>query len=159
MSSHNPFANAYPVGGIQWTEAEDAKLLDMLAAKRNYRDISSALGRRSVAACKCRAHQIRLGLNRKYWTAQETELAEKLIAENASEEACQAMLGRSRQACADRLRRAKDSFGNAERSGFIVEQKISIPPQVLEDRNRRLMAQKSLTAVLMGDPEENRRRL
>ena len=30
--------------------------------------------------------------------------------------------------------------------------KIEIPSHVLDDRNRRLMAERSLTAVLMGDP-------
>jgi hypothetical protein len=34
----------------------------------------------------------------------------------------------------------------------------NIPPEVIEDRNRRLMSARSLTATLCGDPEECRRR-
>lgn len=160
MSDHNPYWNAHPVGGPQWTAEEDAKLIEMKANKRSYRDISAVLGRRTMAACKCRAHQmLHPTTTRKFWTAQETELAEKLIAENATEEMCQAILGRTRQACADRLRRATDSFGNIQKSGFTLEARVSIPPEVVNDRNKRLMARKSLTAQLMGDPEPGRARL
>lgn len=84
------------------------------------------------------------------WTAQEIEVAARLVADNASEQICQATLGRTRQACRDKLRRSQK---------FVSPPKMQVPDHVLDDRNRRLMAGKSLTGWLMGDPEPNRARL
>lgn len=85
------------------------------------------------------------------WTPQETELAIQLMDEGADDAKCQAILGRSRQGCKDRIRHCKDSFGNIKKSGYSVSTK-EIPQAVIDDRNRRLMARKSLTGMLMGDP-------
>jgi hypothetical protein len=41
----------------------------------------------------------------------------------------------------------------------VTERAPSIPDEVWDDRNRRLMAQRSLTAMLCGDPEPGRVRL
>lgn len=92
------------------------------------------------------------------WTPQETELAIQLLDDGADDERCQAVLGRTLQGCRDRIRHCKDSFGNIRKSGFSVSNN-SVPQSVIEDRNRRLMARKSLTGMLMGDPEPNRQRL
>ena len=40
----------------------------------------------------------------------------------------------------------------------VLVDKIDVPETVIEERNQRLMAPRSLTAILMGDPEPNRRR-
>lgn len=40
----------------------------------------------------------------------------------------------------------------------VHERAPTIPPEVIEDRNQRYLAPRSLTAILMGDPEPNRRR-
>ena len=40
-----------------------------------------------------------------------------------------------------------------------IEQRITVPDHVLADRERRLMAERSLTAAFFGDPEPNRVRL
>lgn len=40
----------------------------------------------------------------------------------------------------------------------LYERAPTIPPEVIEERNQRHLAPRSLTAILMGDPEPNRRR-
>lgn len=93
------------------------------------------------------------------WSAQETELAEKLIRERASEATFQELLGRTRQACRDRMRRLEDTYGRFRCAGPAVP-KIKVPDSVIEDRNRRLMSRSemSVTAIAFGDPEPTRQR-
>lgn len=97
----------------------------------------------------------------KIWTAQETELAEKLVAEKASDQVCQSLLGRTRQACKDRLSRVvnKQNGISSAVNHYVSGYSVKVPPEVLHDRERRLMAPRSLTAILMGDPETGRVRL
>lgn len=102
---------------------------------------------------------MRTDFSYKTWSSQETELAEKLVMERAPEEVFQQLLGRTRQACRDRLRRLDSGIGKFRDAGPPVP-KIIVPPEVIEDRNRRLMARHlmSLAAQIMGDPEPGRRR-
>lgn len=94
---------------------------------------------------------MRMNTRFRLWSAQETELAVQLMSEGADNAKCLATLGRTRQACKDRIRHCRDAAGNIDTSGISISV-MNIPPHVLEDRNRRLMAPKTLTAMLMGDP-------
>ena len=99
----------------------------------------------------------------KIWTPQESELARRLVNERASDNVCQLLLGRTRQACRDRVNRiANKGAGITNATNHSVDTNFTkIPPEVIEDRNRRLMArsQMDLTAILMNDPEPGRSRL
>ena len=90
------------------------------------------------------------------WDAQQTELAEILIAEGADDDVCMARIGRTRGACFDRVRRVKNKeAGVSNATGHIVDNVYTrVPPEVLDDRNKRLMARylMDLTGVMMGDP-------
>jgi predicted ATP-dependent Lon-type protease len=102
-------------------------------------------------------------LTPKFWTAQETELAERLVADNSSDKICIELLGRTRQACFDRVRRMRNKeSGISNAVGHMVDiNYVKVPPEVIEDRNRRLMERYAmdLTAQLMHDPEPSRRRV
>ena len=77
------------------------------------------------------------------------------MAEGADDAAFMAAMGRTRKCVHSHLRRRNDySFGNVFKTGHYAGDKIQIPPEVLEDRNRRLMAQylRSPAAQIMGDP-------
>lgn len=83
----------------------------------------------------------------KPWTAQEVELAEQLIAAGADEATCPNLLGRTKQACRDRMRRVSSAVGHE------VSVKLNIPPEVWDERNRRLMAApRDLTGAMFNDP-------
>lgn len=80
-----------------------------------------------------------------YWTPEQVVLARKLLNENAPKSAFQEQLNRTRQACLDKVTRMDGRKDNAALT-------VVIPPEVLEDRIRRLTAPRSITALLMGDP-------
>lgn len=79
-----------------------------------------------------------------YWKPEEVILARRLLDEGAPESAFKAQLNRTRQACFNKVTRTD--------RGSIIVPAVTIPPEVLEDRVRRLTAPRSITALLMGDP-------
>lgn len=98
----------------------------------------------------------------KSWTPQETELAKSLIEQGATNEMFLSLMGRTRRCAESRLRRVQDSFGHIMASGhYAGDGNIKVPPEVWEDRNRRLNAKQTMSpaAIIMGDPEPIRRRL
>lgn len=90
----------------------------------------------------------------KSWTPQETELAKSLIEQGATNEMFLSLMGRTRRCAESRLRRVQDSFGHIMASGhYAGDGNIKVPPEVWEDRNRRLMAQpRDLSGALFNDP-------
>jgi hypothetical protein len=122
--THNPHANAHPVGGRPWSAEEDAIVLKGIKAGERYADIAVNTSR-TVHALKARARY--LGLS----------LAER------------------RAIRAQRVRPKTIAM----RIDHVVERAPVIPEEVLQDRLRRSMAPRSLTAILCGDPEPCRRRL
>jgi hypothetical protein len=83
-------------------------------------------------------------LNR--WTPDEIVLARKLLKENAPKSAFPEQLNRTRQACLDKVTRMDGNKDLRPSTALVV------PAEVIEDRVKRLMAPRSLTALLMGDP-------
>jgi hypothetical protein len=153
--THNPHANAYPVGGRPWTREDDELLLSKLREGVIQKAIAVLLDR-TLPAVKWRAKVLRFGVPKqaaRQWTAEETELALKLLRDNASDATIRSTIGRTKFACYDRLKRIGRPFSEP------TAPQINVPDYVLEDRNRRWMAPRSLTAVIFGDPEPNRVRL
>ena len=91
------------------------------------------------------------------WSAQQVEQAKMLCEQKASEELFVRLTGHSKKAAYNKLNRAR--YSHAVGHYVMTETRISVPDDVIEDRNRRLMAQKSLTATLLGDPEPGRAKL
>jgi len=91
------------------------------------------------------------------WSAQQIEQAKMLYEQRASEELFVRLTGHSKKAAYNKLNRSR--YSHAVGHYVMTDTRISVPDDVWEDRNRRLMAQKSLTAQLLGDPEDCRRRL
>jgi hypothetical protein len=89
------------------------------------------------------------------WTTEETELAEQLIKRNAKNDEFLAAVGRSKLVAKQRIDRIRFRDGIDKRP---IAPKMKIPAEVIDDRNRRLMArlEMSLTGLLMGDPPEKR---
>lgn len=91
------------------------------------------------------------------WSPQETELAESLIGEGANDVKCRQMIGKSRQACLERLKRIRSEVLKGLPSTtvhYVDSGYTKAPPEVLEDRNSRLIArmQMDFTAVFCNDP-------
>jgi hypothetical protein len=123
--AHNPYANAYPVGGKPWTAEEDEILLNGRKANKGYEDMRSMLPGRSIGAMKarrthlCRSAEQRLAIQHRHKIARRT----------------------------------------GPLQNHTVEPPVIVPPEVLAERERRFAVPKSLTAMIMGDPESNRVRL
>jgi hypothetical protein len=90
-------------------------------------------------------------MTRVRWTAQEDELARTLLRQRAKNEIFVQLLGRSKRTAECRMHRLGAPASKIKESGFYVS-RISVPEEVIEDRNRRLMAGKSLTGWICGDP-------
>lgn len=85
------------------------------------------------------------------WTDEETEIARELVKRDAHDREFRSAVGRSKTAAKARLDRVLhrsviDKRANPSNVLF------KIPVEVIEERERRLKAQRSLTAILMGDP-------
>ncbi len=114
------------------------------------------------------------------WTAEEGRRALKLSNEGQSMKQIGAIIGRSSDSVRSyvnyarmspekrRLHNIKKHTRSTPRimkSGVMEHRVIKfgaaneVPAEVWEDRNRRLMAERSITAVMFGDPEPGRRRL
>lgn len=94
------------------------------------------------------------------WTAEQTELARKMLARFAPEHEFRAAFGKSKAAAKDRVHRENIKLARARKPPIRVQSETSlgIPSEVLADLETRKHSQRSLTAILMGDPEPARRR-
>jgi hypothetical protein len=107
-------------------------MTDMLAAGATRQEISDALPGRTLHSVKSR-----ITYNRTPWA----ELAEE---------------NRRKQRA-----RVKPKYQRKTTRNHVVSELVNIvvPKAVIEERNLRCMAPRSLTAILMGDPEPGRVRL
>lgn len=123
--THDPYANAHPVGGAQWSAEEDAKLSEMLAAGAIRQEIADAMPGRSLSAVKSR-----IRYKRTPW-AQLTE--ENRVA---------------------RLKRDRPKYVRTTHRNHVIseEMRVVVPPEVIEERNQRYMAPQDITGWICGDP-------
>jgi hypothetical protein len=93
----------------------------------------------------------------KAWTKEQTDLAREMLARNAPNAEFWDALGRSKFAARDRM--AREAF-KAYRANWKapVDLSLKTPPEVLADLESRKRSQRSLTAIILGDPEPCRRR-
>ncbi|WP_029581976.1 hypothetical protein [Bradyrhizobium sp. URHD0069] len=61
MSTHNPYANAYPVGGRSWTIEEDQALLAMMREGKRNQQIADKINR-TIHAVKSRYRYLGLSV-------------------------------------------------------------------------------------------------
>lgn len=154
-----------------WSEQEDKLLAELRKQGFTRRAIADRIPSRSYSSVKCRITWLattpeqrdnRNATKRAYrrrWTEREKAIALELVRKKATDAECMAAIGRNYRACY--LKTERLIHYPARWLRFPVEQKISLPDSVIEDRNRRLMAkyEMSLTGIICGDPEPGRARL
>lgn len=89
------------------------------------------------------------------WTDEETKLARRLLADNATDERFMESLGRTRSMAIDRIRyvdvpRYRDRRKN--RPPAVIPPSRTVPHEVIADAFRRAVAPRSITAFVFGDP-------
>jgi hypothetical protein len=95
------------------------------------------------------------------WTAEQTELARKMLRRRAPEHEFRETFGKSKAAAKDRIYRENFKLARARKPPVRVESSpLNIPPDVIADLESRKKSQRLMTpaAILMGDPEPGRRR-
>lgn len=93
------------------------------------------------------------------WTKEEDEIARQLLASNAPDSAFRSTIGRTRESAKSRMERERFKAFMKDRPKLASVPSKVIPDEVWLDLERRMKAPRSLTAILMGDPEPGRRRL
>lgn len=91
---------------------------------------------------------------RREWTPADTEMLEALLTEGLNKNQIAETMGRARQVIHRRIT-GELSTNPSDRRRVVADAdfKITIPPEVLADRDRRLSMQpRDLTALLCGDP-------
>ena len=91
------------------------------------------------------------------WTDEDTKMARRMLLENATEEEFIEAFGRGKKSAQDRMRhvdgtRIRDRRKEAPKPAQAIEHSKGIPAEVLEDAVRRACAERSITAMLCGDP-------
>lgn len=147
-----------------WSLEMNATLLRLRNVEgMKWTSIGALLGKSKTA---CQAHYIkitkpdeRVKLFRRTWSVeQETELHGLRFKDKLAISEISRLLDRSMQAIStklERMRHGRTRIVHFEKNNI----RFVIPQACIEDRNRRSMAAKSLTAILMGDPEPGRARL
>lgn len=150
--SHNPYWNAKN-GARPWTAEEDRELLAFVGTGQRYHILARRL-KRTETAISMRLLVVdpdkKARPARAVWTADHVELAKKLLKERASNEIFVRLLGHTIHQARQKLVRL--AYHERRLANDPVKPAIIVPPEVIEDRNRRLMADRDLTAALMGDP-------
>lgn len=157
--THNPYWNAKN-GSRPWTADEDRELLAFVGTGQRYHVLAKRLKRTETALSMRllvvdpdkKARPVRAA-----WTADQVELAKKLVLEKAANEIFIRLLGHTIHQAKQKLIRL--AYCERRLADDRVLPATIVPADVLEDRNRRLMADRDLTARLMGDPEPGRVRL
>lgn len=90
------------------------------------------------------------------WTDEETALARKLIAANATDAEFWEAFGRTRSMAVDRIRYVDvpryRNRGKCSRTPIIIHPMKAIPDEVFADAYKRASAPRSITAFVFGDP-------
>lgn len=91
---------------------------------------------------------------RREWTPADTEMLEALLTEGLNKNQISEAMGRARQVIHRRIiGDLSTNPGDRRRVVADADFKITIPPEVLAERDARLAKQpRDLTALLMGDP-------
>ena len=142
-----------PRRSVDWTAEQDQMIIAMRAEKLPWNDIAERTGR-SVEACSCRYRKItpmqrRVRTFRRTWTLEDETLLESLLAEKISPVRIASRMGKTRSAVNSKIQSMRM---DPARLHIEREPRIQVPQRCLEDRDRRMLAERSLTAEFFGDP-------
>jgi len=140
-------------GNVHWSKEQDQMIIALRGDKTPWNTISELVGR-SVEACSCRYRKIvpkhsQVHSRRRVWMAQDEALLEQLLAEGRSPMQIASIMGKTRSAVNSKIQSMR-----MDQTRIHIERvpRIEVPRWCLEDRDRRLGAERSLTAEFFGDP-------
>jgi len=138
---------------VDWTSEMDQTIISLRARKLPWKEISERVGR-TVEACSSRYRTIipreeRALFLGKRWTREEVATLNRLLAEGISQEQIALQVGKTRSAVYSKML----SLTREERRVHLERvPRLSVPARCLEDRDRRLSAERDLTSEFFGDP-------
>lgn len=140
-------------GSVHWSNEQDQMIIAMRGEKLPWNDISERVGR-SVEACSCRYRKIlpkhsRVHSLRRVWTADDEALLERLLAEKRTPNQIASCMGKTRGSVNSKIQAMRM---DQTRMHFERVPRVEVPQRCLDDRDRRLSAERSLTSEFFGDP-------
>lgn len=144
-------------GARVWTDADDEALIKLVLQGLPQKEISPRI-QRSLSAVNARSQEMQRqgrlpNRRRKVWTPEQDAIALRLLQEDAPESRFRAELGRSKINSQLRHKRLLfQSRAEQARETKSLGLGLHVPPEAIADRDRRIKAPRSLTALLCGDP-------
>lgn len=140
-------------GNEHWSKEQDQMIIALRGDKTPWNIISERVGR-SVEACSCRYRKIvpkhrQVHSRRRVWMVHDEALLEQLLAEGRSPTQIASFMGKTRRAVDSKIQSMR-----MDQTRIHLERvpRIEVPLRCLEDRDRRMNAERSLTAEFFGDP-------
>jgi hypothetical protein len=137
-----------------WSAGQDHTIIELRSLGIAWKDIASRLGR-TVEACCTRYRVIvpqeQRKRNSKFirWSEDDVTTLKSLIDEGRSPQQIASFMGKNLQSIYSKIQQLRQP-GRAIQ--IDLEPRPPVPLHILEDRDRRMRAERDLTALLCGDP-------
>lgn len=138
-----------------WSAEEDAAVIALRADQFAWDVIAERVGR-SVHACGARYRQLlpvdsRPKFSRaKRWSSEDEKILMGLLAQNKTNKQISEAMGRSRKEVYSKVEYITRM--GKKKVHTVLTPRVSVPVERLEDRERRMAAERDLTAEFFGDP-------
>lgn len=137
-----------------WSAVDDQKIIDLRATGMAWKAIAERLGR-TDQGCSARYRKlVPIGERKRYakamrWTEEEEATLKQLIAEGRKARQIAHFMGKELQPVYSKIQQMRQP---GRQLHIELEPRIDVPEHLMEDRDRRLRAERDLTAEFFGDP-------
>lgn len=139
-----------------WTLQDDNKLIELRSIGMPWKSIADRIGSRTPNGCSSRysklvpvEYRIRFHNTGIRWTAEEEARLLVLVAEGRRPQEIAIILGKHVKSVYHKTQYVKHPWISV---AIEPEPRPWTPPHLIEDRDRRMKAERTLTAMLCGDP-------
>lgn len=145
-----------------WNEEDDQKIIDLRSKSLSWKEIAEKVNRttagahRTAEGCSARYRKIlpkderpRVYNTGERWSTKDVDGLKSMIQQRMKSMDIATVLGKSLRSVQNKIQ-----YLAQPRQVVHVElpARVSVPPHILEDRDRRMAAERDLTAQFFGDP-------
>jgi len=137
-----------------WDAEDDRRMLEMRSSGLAWKDIAGRLGRTDQGCC-ARYRKLVPRSERKRnakgsrWSEQEEITLKGLIEEGRKARQIASFMGKDLQSVYSKIQQLRQP---GRQIHIDLEPRAWVPPDVMEDRERRMKAERDITAEFFGDP-------
>ncbi len=145
-----------------WCPEDDSKLIELRAQGLPWKEIAwrinhgSTCVNRTADACSGRYRKIvphkqrsRFYNTHDRWSSEDEERLARMMRQRMKPREIAAAIGKSSRAVHNKINYVRNPRHAAQ---IDTDTRVWAPPHLLEDRDRRMMAERSITAFILGDP-------